>query len=103
MSRMNDETLQSINRQFQATQHVNPNPNTNEKLYENGTALFSNVFKDLLVKKRKFLGRGSELTTGLALASVLKVTNEQRLHAVKRPNLDQNNFRIVKMRKIEWF
>lgn len=97
MDRLYDETLQSIERQFQETAHIN----TNEELYEHGTAQFTQVFKDLRMKKRRFMSRRSELTTGLVLSSVLKAANEQRLRVNKRSSGDENYFGIVKMRKIE--
>lgn len=101
MQRMYDVTLRSIERQFNetASSRSQCGMDTTEEL-EPGTAQFSKVFKDLLVNKKKFMDRRSELTTGLVLSSVLKAANEQRLRFNKRPNTE-NDFPIAKRRKIE--
>lgn len=103
MQRMYNITLWSLERQFDNTKSMTEcaacDFDTKEE-FEPGKALFSEVFKDLRVNQRKFMDRGSELTTGLVLSSVLKAANEQRLRFGKRPN-SENDFPIAKIRRIE--
>lgn len=92
-------TLKSINRQFDktASSELPSEIYTTDKL-EPGVAHFSTVFKDLLCNKKCFMARGTELTTGLVLFSVLNVANEEKLR-LKRPNCE-NDFQIAKLRKM---
>lgn len=97
---MYDVTLWSIERQFRETIHINPTEEfgTNEE-FEPGMAQFSKVFKDLLVNKKRFLNRGSVLTTGLVLSSVLKAANVEYLRIKKWGYCDQTEFCIVKIKR----
>lgn len=99
MARLNKSTLWSIDRQLLHSA-INGSPctiNAAEE-FEPGKAIFSKVFKDLVVNKGRFMASESELTTGLALFSVLTAVNNERLRLSSKPNLN-NDFEIFQLKK----
>lgn len=100
MGRLNSATMVSIDNQLvrSAQTGILCTLDRDEE-FEPGKAVFSNIYRDLLAKKRTFMQLESELTTGLVLFSTLNAVNKERLQISRKPN-DENDFEIVQMKEL---